>query len=614
VFFGIGDGTFQPFVQESGGAIGAFTFGDFNEDGRIDVLVTRSAGCEMHLGDGTRPNSAGTWSNCPAGQFGTAMVGDVNGDGHLDLVAAKNPTSGALFGVELGDGAAHFGAETDYSLSVDSGNVGSAVLADFDGDGTLDVVTTNAYNAVLMAPGDGHGAFGPPTRSPVAFVCCDASGLYAADVNGDGRPDLVFFHPLQDDVGVLLNNGNGTFQSEIDYAVARRPGALVMGDFNHDGNVDVAAADWQSSDVVVLSWAACGGTVPSGFGVGVDAGTGADASARQDAAAEAGAASDASDGGFCEASGPCNGTCQADGRCMMKLASAQVLPTDIALDSSNVYWTVAGSGATGGTVLSLPKGGAVDGGAPSTLASGQNFPSAIAINGTDAFWTDSNGQTVMKVALTGGSPTTIASAQNAPSALALDGTNVYWANLGGQVMQAPLGGGTATTLGGGISPWGIAVSGGTLYWTTYPNTNYTTLNVFALNIAAHTGSTFASVANLGNPQRHGVVADTSHLYFTGSDVYSIPLSGGTVTTIAVPFGSPIGLAVDGSNVYFTAGANSSFGEVLRAPLTGGSVTTLATGQANPGGIAVDGTSVYWVTGGTSASSSTDGTVMKLTPK
>jgi hypothetical protein len=56
------------------------------------------------------------------------------------------------------------------------------------------------------------------------------------------------------------------------------------------------------------------------------------------------------------------------------------------------------------------------------------------------------------------------------------------------------------------------------------------------------------------------------------------------------------------------------GAVARAPLAGGATTTLATNQPYPGGIAVDGTSVYWVNGGTNTSLSTDGTVMKLTPK
>lgn len=577
---------------------------DFNEDGKTDVLYG-GGGCEMHLGDGTRPWTASTWTNCPASQLTGGDAVDVDGDGHLDLVTAEALMTGSLVQVELGDGAGHFSTEVDYPLP--SGGVGGVAVGDFDGNGTMDVAV-NQGQSLAVELGDGHGHFGVATSYPV-FVCCDSEDLLAADVNGDGKDDLFMVHPLKDDVGVLFASGESAFLFETDYAVGRWPTSFVTGDFNHDGNVDVAAADWESSDVVVLDWTACGGGVPAGFRSGPDADAGSDASV-----ADSGDADLVSDGAACEASGPCSGTCQTDGRCLVTMASSLVSPEDIAVDGTRVYWTTEGASATSGTVSSLPKNGAVDGGGATTLAGGLNFPFAIAVNGANVYWTDANGRDVMSVPLAGGTATTLATGQDDPDAIALDGTNVYWSDYGGSILQTPLGGGPVTTLSSGqIAPWSIAAAGGSVYWGHYGSTSYTSYSIFDLSISSHTGSSVATLANVGNPARQGMVADASNLYFTDNgSVYSVPLGGGTVATLVSTQSSPSALTVDSANVYWVD--TGPFGEILRMPLTGGPVTTLASSQPNPGGIAVDGTSVYWVNGGTSASSYSDGVVQKLTPK
>jgi sugar lactone lactonase YvrE len=298
------------------------------------------------------------------------------------------------------------------------------------------------------------------------------------------------------------------------------------------------------------------------------------------------------------------------------MADHQVLTTDVAVDDVNVYWTEVGpsdAGATvNGNVKSLPKT-STGGGIPTTLASGQDYPEAIAVNASAAYWVNSNGQTVQKVGLDGGAPVVLAMFQNGVNALAIDDTSVYWTNYAGSVVTTPLGGGTVATIGGGLSPWGLAVGSGTVYWVSYVNTNYTSLNLYARPPDGGAVATMGSVSNLGNPQRRGVATDSTYVYFSGEYLYRVPIAGGTVTTIAMSPIWPNDIAVDDQNVYWTAGA-SNWGMVARAPLAGGATTTLATNQPYPGGIAVDGTSVYWVNGGTNTSLSTDGTVMKLTPK
>ena len=83
-----------------------------------------------------------------------------------------------------------------------------------------------------------------PTVGPSAIV--------SGDFNGDGRTDLAVANSSDDDVSVLLGNGDGTFQPQVTYAVGSEPDALVTGDFTGDGRTDLAVANAGSNDVSVL--------------------------------------------------------------------------------------------------------------------------------------------------------------------------------------------------------------------------------------------------------------------------------------------------------------------------------------------------------------------------
>ena len=65
----------------------------------------------------------------------------------------------------------------------------------------------------------------------------------AGDFNGDGQTDLAVANSARNDVSVLLGNGDGTFQTQVTYAVGSEPDALVTGDFNGDGRTDLAVAN-----------------------------------------------------------------------------------------------------------------------------------------------------------------------------------------------------------------------------------------------------------------------------------------------------------------------------------------------------------------------------------
>lgn len=117
----------------------------------------------------------------------------------------------------------------------------AVVIADVNNDGKEDLIAVNLLdNTVSVFLGQSDGIFGarmdfPTAAGPVALV--------AADFNHDGKVDLAVVASSANVVSVLLGNGNGTFMQAIDYPTGQAPIALAAGDFNHDGNVDLAVVD-----------------------------------------------------------------------------------------------------------------------------------------------------------------------------------------------------------------------------------------------------------------------------------------------------------------------------------------------------------------------------------
>jgi hypothetical protein len=255
ILLGNGDGTFQ--APHLIGATGAPAVGDFDHDGKLDIAVapfTLNGQVSVLLGngDGTfqapRNYGVGSYPNSVA-------VGDLNGDGVPDLVVAN----GAPFGgspsvsVLLGNGDGTFQAARNYDAGQDPDSV---ALGDFNGDGKLDVVVINAgYGTVSVLPGNGDGSLQAPRSYDVGIQVSSglvSSSVAVADFNGDGALDLAVANAGGGtNVSVRLNNGDGTFQALPKYDTGLAgPSAMVAGDFNGDGIPDIALAS--TSSVIVL--------------------------------------------------------------------------------------------------------------------------------------------------------------------------------------------------------------------------------------------------------------------------------------------------------------------------------------------------------------------------
>ncbi len=126
----------------------------------------------------------------------------------------------------------------------------SLVVADLNGDGKPDIVVDNfSDNTVGVMLGKGDGTFGTQKTYPTGD---EPEGMIVADMNHDGIPDIIVPNRANNNVGILLGHGDGTFENESTISVGNGPRAVAVGDFNGDGNLDLAVANNVDSSVTIL--------------------------------------------------------------------------------------------------------------------------------------------------------------------------------------------------------------------------------------------------------------------------------------------------------------------------------------------------------------------------
>ena len=180
---------------------------------------------------------------------------DFNRDGKLDLSVSNGccePNAGNTVSILLGNGDGTFQPQVDYRTA---GEPAWVAVADLNGDGNLDLVTADyTPKNVSVLLGNGDGTFGAYT----AYATADNSNaVIIADFNRDGKLDLATINPGPSSccgttASILLGNGDGTFQAHVDFVVGAAPTGLVTGDFNRDGNLDLAVTRQYSDKISIL--------------------------------------------------------------------------------------------------------------------------------------------------------------------------------------------------------------------------------------------------------------------------------------------------------------------------------------------------------------------------
>jgi predicted NUDIX family NTP pyrophosphohydrolase len=198
---------------------------------------------------------------------GSAVVGDFNSDGDPDLAAvSSSPTLGNLVEKLFGQPGGGFGATNSY---VTHDELRSAAVGDFNDDGNPDLAVGFSgrrpdAGGVRVLLGRPDGGVASEADFPVG---AGPISVAVGEFNGDGDPDLAVANQGSDDVSVLLGEPGGGFGPGTEYAAGHSPDSVAIGDFNGDGDPDLAVAT--SANITILVGQP-GGAFAPGTDVDVD--------------------------------------------------------------------------------------------------------------------------------------------------------------------------------------------------------------------------------------------------------------------------------------------------------------------------------------------------------
>jgi hypothetical protein len=268
IFYGNGDGTFQTEVDlPTGNFPGKPVIADFNGDGRLDIAVP-DGGDQVTLFLATGPESYAAPVSYTVGSGAVAIAaGDLSDDGIIDLVVAlANPAGQGSVAILWGNGDGTFRLGATIPVGLDPSAV---ALADLNDDGKLDVIVADQDdNDLTILPGLGNGEFGP---SVTLAAGPGPAALSVADLNGEGRLDILVADYDSSDVTMLENLGALSFALPATISTVGEEVAMVTAQFTDDERLDVAVADPLTNTVQIMLGNGDGGfTAGEVLEVGVD--------------------------------------------------------------------------------------------------------------------------------------------------------------------------------------------------------------------------------------------------------------------------------------------------------------------------------------------------------
>lgn len=245
--------------------------GDLNGDGKPDVATANATPGTLSVLLNGGNASLGSKVDYESGSSPHSVaIGDLNGDGKADLVTGNMSTFGRFPSQDVavlfnrGDGT--FAARVEYPIALGHGLL-SVAVGDLNGDGRLDVAVANDDDSVSVLLNSGNGGL----EDHVDYAAGSLPlSIAIGDLNGDGKADLATANTFGSSVSVLLNAGDGTFQPKVDYTTGPNPPAVAIGDMNGDGKADLATANGNDANTVSVLIGRGDGT----FSAKVDAGVG----------------------------------------------------------------------------------------------------------------------------------------------------------------------------------------------------------------------------------------------------------------------------------------------------------------------------------------------------
>jgi len=241
--------------------------GDLNGDGKDDLILVHQSACsggtssiDVLISNGNGSFTLGnnypiTDTNLPGG-----ALADITGNGKLDLRVVDEASPGNVWTL-LGNGDGTFQSPTSVALSGIAGN--GATFTDLNGDGLLDLVDMDGItNKLTTYLATSATAYASSVTYDTSDSVNDACSLTAGDLNGDGKAEIVNANCHDNTLTVYVNNGDGTFQTGVYCAVGSSvpsgttadlyPEAVSIADVNGDGKADIISANDDSADVTIL--------------------------------------------------------------------------------------------------------------------------------------------------------------------------------------------------------------------------------------------------------------------------------------------------------------------------------------------------------------------------